>query len=994
MATVALAVALPALVGSATAATTIIGGLTVGGLLATTGALAGSFIDQAFVFPAIFGGQHFEGPRVDDLRVQTASEGVGLAIVYGIANRVPGRIIVASDLIEIKKNESVGGKGGGTQSSFHYHVHVAIAWCEGPVPVDGITKIWANSKIIWEIPEPISIEDTDDVLTIRKGVRIGGTFSMHVRAPDAGPDLSGLQPGTDATIANCTNAGNNGTFRVHQSKFLGVAAIQTVTIDDAAPNGYMFRLSFNGQLTGWIRKTYDEQAFKNALVEAPNIEREDMNVALIQASGPKTWRITFTKGGAYGHGPQPDFVVEHDPDLYINVTTTQAGTNASKVILLNNGVVNEDATDTPGAPHWTIDQTPVGQSVGKMNSLTNYWGDDIQLPDAFLEGFFGTQPAYRGTCYTVIERLALGEHGNVIPQFTALVKGEKLLLSDVITDLVERAAGSEIAIDVSALDAITVGGYAIVGPQVTAQAVEKLMVAYDLGAQESAGTIRFVHRGDEETVTIVASDLAATEGRPVDALKLTDVADFDLPSEVNVRYLDEDLDWQSGSQRERRINSVTDGVLEIDMPLVFTACEARDIAARLLYEPWATRQGAELTLPPKYMTTQEGDLLSITYTPADGAENTYVIRATKVTRGGNQMIAIEGIIEDRPVFDHNSPCDEPQRLDPPGLYLPPETIIIVVDMPALRSGDETAFGYYAVVCAADPEATWRGAGIYRNRTGSSEQELVDSAATEAAIGEVQDNEALGSATGRYWDRNSTLTVEMLEGELSSASSIEVYNGANRMLVRTQDGETELIAFQTATLVSEGIYTISNLLRGLRHTHGVIDSHDPAEPGQVVLLDAADVHFIGANLTDRGVEHEFAAVPSEGVVDTWPIGAVLTPDFNNQKPFSPCRVRGTRDGSNNLTISWTRRSRAICRIFGTEDVPLLEGFERYEVDIENPAIPGAVIRTLAVEDVTEATYSAANQTTDGYTPGDPITILGIYQIDSVVGRGYPTEEMTL
>ena len=46
------------------------------------------------------------------------------------------------------------------------------------------------------------------------------------------------------------------------------------------------------------------------------------------------------------------------------------------------------------------------------------------------------------------------------------------------------------------------------------------------------------------------------------------------------------------------------------------------------------------------------------------------------------------------------------------------------------------------------------------------------------------------------------------------------------------------------------------------------------------------------------------------------------------------------------------------------------------------------RTLSVSDVTVA-YSAAEQTTDGITPGDPV-YLRVYQISATVGSGYKLE----
>ena len=66
-------------------------------------------------------------------------------------------------------------------------------------------------------------------------------------------------------------------------------------------------------------------------------------------------------------------------------------------------------------------------------------GDEIQLPDTFIEGFegVGSTPAYRGMSYVVIEDFPLAEYGNRIPNFTFEVK-KRALGQDSGTDAVEN----------------------------------------------------------------------------------------------------------------------------------------------------------------------------------------------------------------------------------------------------------------------------------------------------------------------------------------------------------------------------------------------------------------------------------------------------------------------------------------------------------------------------------------------------------------------------
>ncbi|MGB4192028.1 MAG: hypothetical protein WBJ81_05750 [Rickettsiales bacterium] len=105
--------------------------------------------------------------------------------------------------------------------------------------------------------------------------------------------------------------------------------------------------------------------------------------------------------------------------------------------------------------------------------------------------------------------------------------------------------------------------------------------------------------------------------------------------------------------------------------------------------------------------------------------------------------------------------------------------------------------------------------------------------------------------------------------------------------------------------------------------------------------------------------------------------------NNLKPFAPVHITGKRDSSNNLSLSWIRRSRLNADWRYNVDIPLGEESEKYQVDILDGE---KIVRTIEVS-TPAAIYSAAKQITDFKSIPNTITIK-IYQLSALVGRGYP------
>ena len=120
-----------------------------------------------------------EGPRLADLRAQTATYGNMIPKIYGTM-RLAGNVIWSTDLKEVKvettstQTSSGGGKGGGggsvttsqTSVTYEYFVTLAIAVCEGPI--DEVIRVWADSKVL-----------TEDVLSSSQG-----KYNVHLGSED------------------------------------------------------------------------------------------------------------------------------------------------------------------------------------------------------------------------------------------------------------------------------------------------------------------------------------------------------------------------------------------------------------------------------------------------------------------------------------------------------------------------------------------------------------------------------------------------------------------------------------------------------------------------------------------------------------------------------------------------------------------------------------------------------------------------------------------
>lgn len=299
----------------------------------------------------------------------------------------------------------------------------------------------------------------------------------------------------------------------------------------------------------------------------------------------------------------------------------------------------------------------------------------------------------------------------------------------------------------------------------------------------------------------------------------------------------------------------------------------------------------------------------------------------------------------------------------------------MVDVAPLVEQHAAVPGVYLAVFAYGGRESFRGGTIYASREGTTYGPLAPITGL-CPFGYVISGFPDTTVAENQYDSVSQMTVRMIHGTLSTVGEPGLERGENLALVGS-----EIMGIGTATLTTAPEYTCSQLLRGQRDT-------DPSEGHtgleELVMLDTRALIFVPLDIRDLSETFYLRAVAAGEDVDDAETLEVV-PQGNTVRPFRPVQVAGSRDGSNNLTISWEMQSRSMTSLVGAGSPLSYEETIRYEIDILD-APGGSVLRTIspAVDAVT-ADYSAADQTTDGLTPGDPVDVV-VYQVSDLYNRG--------
>jgi len=543
-------------------------------------------------------------------------------------------------------------------------------------------------------------------------------------------------------------------------------------------------------------------------------------------------------------------------------------------------------------------------------------------------------------------------------------------LAALVRYLCLRAGMPEALIDVSGLWG-AVEGYAITALEAPRSSISTLARHFGFDAIETEGMIRFVMRGRASVLTLAHDDLVAS--REGEALELVRAQETELPQALKWQVARADEDYDAALVEARRITVDTTRIALESFPMAIPPEEAERRCRRALMEAWIGRESATFRLPPSRLALDPADVIRLIH---DGSE----IELRLVSIADSEGRGVEAVRQDRAAYDLPPGDPRPATLTRSVVFGAPD--VVLLDLPQL-SEDQPAHRPMVAAHAVP----WPGEMAVFRSPGADGFALLTTFGSRARIGTLVSDFYRGP-TSRF-DIGNALVVDLATGTLESVTDLTLFGGANALAVETAPGTWEIVQAGAAELIAPSRYRLTRLLRGQRGTEAAMGNPTPAG-ARVVVLDSALAPLPIAE-ADLGLPWNWRIGPAaRAISDASYTALAFTPAGRGLVPFAPVHVEQpwrTARSPSDLTIRWTRRSRAlVADAWEQVEVPLTEDLESYDVQI----LDGAAVKRTLTSSTTSVLYTAAQQTADWGVPLGPSQTLSIriYQLSNRLGRGDP------
>ncbi|WP_299328686.1 phage tail protein [Parasphingopyxis sp.] len=151
------------------------------------GGSIGAFIGQQ-IDSRLFAPKGREGPRLNDLRLQTSSYGTPIPRVFGTM-RIAGTVIWATDIQEDRNREG-GGKGRPSTTTYSYSASFAVALSARPIRA--VHRIWADGKLLRGAAGDFKSETADFRLHLGSEDQVFDPLIASAEGADGTPAYRGL----------------------------------------------------------------------------------------------------------------------------------------------------------------------------------------------------------------------------------------------------------------------------------------------------------------------------------------------------------------------------------------------------------------------------------------------------------------------------------------------------------------------------------------------------------------------------------------------------------------------------------------------------------------------------------------------------------------------------------------------------------------------------------------------------------------------------------
>lgn len=994
-------------------------------------------------------GPTVNGPRLSDLSAQSSTYGAFLPRIYGTVG-VSGNMLWLENnrLKETMRKSREGGKGGGGETTirnYSYSATFAVGICEGEIA--GVRRIWCGDKLIFDagtddIEAIVASNRTASGFTLYLGTDDqlpDPRYEANVGVGNA-PAFRGMAyiVFEDFQLADYGNTLQIAQFKfevVEDKSVIGLRKGPELTLpaSPALNESPVYTYISNGVAYWW----YDPLDTRPALGEPGNYHYASASVGgryfqprfdpYLTYNGPSStfyaelpiaevydlwWTYVDSIAGSppYIAGTAPvsgQLIVKIEPypgddqfrlschfnddgiwvfrrradnSVYYELRDRDSVIRTGNILQANGTPVTQEFSYGPrtitsstaycpeagGDAIWGISQNVLGtQSIRVFaRSGNNYIVDSVLVGESLATNAMNYAAAdgilvlvYRSSLRTYIRSDKMGI--NNVP-LAGIIERE-VALSSMLT-----AAD----VDVSAmLD--DVRGYRVLGGSIRS-ALEPLQGAFPFDVVPSGYRIKCVPRGQSSVETITWESLGATSADSMqDMLASSREMDSQLPVRTHVKYLDAAREYALTEQYSERTS--TDAINRVDreLPIVLSADEAAGVAEVLNFLPWLERSEYQFALPPSYRYLEPSDVVTVV---TDYASQE--LRLTEISYGSDGVIECKARPNRAALYSANASGGEAPAPSRP-VQLVGDSVFVLLDIPTVDETIQAGAGFVAVMGGLN--ASWPGGLLTRSFDSGQTWQDVQGFQSGCTFGTVLGTLPASACT--LIDQRS-ITVWMISGQLESITRDQMLAGAH-YAAYGNDGRWEIVRFQNATLNANGSYNVSGFVRGEFGTEWASGMHQDGD--YFVYLADTDNALILASLDMINLSMPYAAVTS-GAYTFSPITQTFAYQGVNLEPLSPVYAKGTRDGSGNLSATFTRRSRFRSNWWSTGvEAQVGEATQSYEIDVMNGS---TVVRTIA-SSTPAFTYSAANQTTDFGSPQSAI-VFRIYQISDAVGRGYKLE----
>ncbi|GAA0591452.1 baseplate multidomain protein megatron [Paenochrobactrum glaciei] len=456
-----------------------------------------------------------------------------------------------------------------------------------------------------------------------------------------------------------------------------------------------------------------------------------------------------------------------------------------------------------------------------------------------------------------------------------------------------------------------VHGFVISDPTTARSVLEPLLDIFGVHAFEQDGKFIFKSLDRRQEAVRIIDDIVVPD--EADALTITLEDKNDLPRHATLFYQDPMRDYQAAGAKASQEKGEGDESISLSGSLERGAADG--LAEQWLLRRWAQRRSVSFAVPWARAQFHVGDRVKL---PIVNGNRDYVI--TSLEDGEVRQIQAVALA---PRIDISDEGEIPFKPDPaPVLDVKP--VVHLIDLP-LWPGAQAAHQQLRVACHAKP---WRGVAAYVSpqEDGFTERTLITS---RAIMGELLQPFIPDQASGRLM-RGYHLDIVLYAGELHSCTMQQLYNGANTALIKTPDGEWEVLQFLNAEEIANGHWRLFDFLRGQLGTEAQSLVEKQAE-APFILLDAAIVP-VGLDAAEIGLQLNWRlGTAGRPFTSDYFETITATGGMRALSPLSPVHLRAKTNGGD-TSFSWIRRGRIDADSWLADDIVIGEERERYHVEL--------------------------------------------------------------